>query len=187
MGWFNKLLGSVSGNVAEVDAGLNVQVSTRQAKQRLGGEAAAPNYVGAIRVFSELDPGGVTGTPYLKSPLVSEFRRMSVGVDTEMAVYNFTPNTQNTGDFKHAFTTMTMTQSNGFLNINPASATVAGNYAYLQSWKHHSLSAGGQNRVEFVVQANSRLAWCLPMGFFIACHRLVCTASSRMAGQKHPS
>lgn len=157
MGFFNKLIGSITGNVAEVDAGLNVQVSTRQVNQRLGGETAAPNYVGAIRSFNELDPGSITGTAYLKSALVSEHRRLSVGMDSIQALYNFTPTTQNTGDFKHAFTTMTMTQSAGFLNVNPALATVSGNYAYLQSWKHFSLAGIAQTRLEFVLQATARL------------------------------
>lgn len=157
MGFFNKLIGSVSGNVAEVDAGLNAQVSTRQVNQRLGGETPAPNYVGATRMFSELDAGSVTGTAYLKSPLISEHRRLAVGMDSIVALYNFTPTTQNTGDFKHAFTTMTMTQSAGFLNVNPALATVSGNYAYLQTWKHFSLAGIAQTRFEYVLQASGRL------------------------------
>lgn len=88
-------------------------------------------------------------------PYVSEDSRLMVGVDTQLAMYNFTTTAQNTGDWKHAFTTMTMTQSAGFLNINPALATVSGNYAYLQSWKHFTLQGDGALHLEFTGQVSA--------------------------------
>lgn len=155
MGWANKIIGWATGNGAEVDAGNNLAISTRQVNQRLGGETPAPNYVGGIRIFGENDAGSVTGIPYLKSPMVSEDFRMSVGIDTTQFLYNFTATSQNTGRWKHAFTTMTMTQSAGFLNINPALATVSGNYAYLQTWKFFTLQGDAENHNEVVQQFTS--------------------------------
>jgi hypothetical protein len=81
----------------------------------------------------QLDAGTITGSKLMRTPEVSDDSRLSTGVDTTLAQYNFNATTQNTGDWKHAFTTMTMTQSSGFLNINPALATASGNYASLQT------------------------------------------------------
>lgn len=155
MGWANKIIGYVTGNGAEVDAGLNLTVSTRQVNTRLGGETAAPNYVGAGRIFTENDAGSISGSPDLKSPHTTNHRRMSVGLATNLALYDFTATAQNTADFRHAFTTMTMTQSAGFLNVNPALSTVSGNYAYLQSWRHFTLTGDAENIFEFSSQHTS--------------------------------
>lgn len=102
--------------------------------------ATNPSNVGAIRAFQENDPGTKTGTPYLKSQEVSQDYRSRVGIDTVLFSHTFNATTQNTGLWKHAFTTMTMTQSAGFLNVNAAgTSTVSGNYAYLQSWRYFPL------------------------------------------------
>jgi len=140
--------GSNTAGSPNVDAGYNLQVTTPHVITRLGGTTAQPNNVGAVKQYFENDAGVYTGQAYLKSPFVSEDYRLSVGLDTTSALYNFTATTQNTGDFKHAFTTMTMTQSSGFLNVNPALATVSGNYAHLQSWKYFTLQGDGQLHVE---------------------------------------
>ncbi len=102
--------------------------------------ATNPGNVGAVRVFSENDPGRITGTPYLKSAETSQDFRQRVGMDTVLLSYTFNASTQNTGVWKHAFTTMTMTQSSGFLNVNAAgTSTVSGNFAYLQTWGYFPL------------------------------------------------
>lgn len=99
-----------------------------------------PQYVGAIKTFSENDPGTKTGAPYLKSPESSQDYRLRVGMDTVLFSHTFNALTQNTGVWKHSFSTMTMTQSAGFLNINAAgTSTASGNYAYLQTWRYFPL------------------------------------------------
>jgi hypothetical protein len=109
-----------------------------------------PSNVGAIRSFSENDPGAVTGSPYLKSPETGADYRLRVGVDTVLFTDTFNATAQNTAVWKHAFTTMTMTQSAGFLNINAAgTSTVSANYAYLQTWKHFPLIGTAPLAVEF--------------------------------------
>jgi len=102
--------------------------------------ATNPTNVGVVRAFQENDPGTKTGTPYLKSGEISQDYRTRVGVDTVLFTHTFNATTQNTGLWKHAFTTMTMTQSAGFLNVNAAgTSTVSGNYAFLQSWRYFPL------------------------------------------------
>jgi hypothetical protein len=102
--------------------------------------ATNPTNVGAVRIFAENDPGTKTGVPYLKSSETSQDFRERVGMDTVLLSHTFNSSTQNTGLWKHAFTTMTMTQSAGFLNVNAAgTSTVSGNYAYLQTWGYFPL------------------------------------------------
>lgn len=116
-------------------------------------QASTPASVGAVRQFSENDSGSITGTPRLLSPEVSQDFRQRVGVDTILFTDSFNATAQNTGMWKHAFTTMTMTQSAGFLNVNAAgTSTVSGNYAYLQSWKYFPLVGSAPLSLEFTGQ-----------------------------------
>jgi hypothetical protein len=112
-----------------------------------------PAYVGSVRMMCENDTGEKTGSVYLKSPEVSQDFRMRVGVDTMLFTDTFNAITQNTGNWKHSFTTMTMTQSSGFLNVNAAgTSTVSGNYAYLQSWRYFPLQGTAPLAIEFTGQ-----------------------------------
>jgi len=96
--------------------------------------------VGATKIFSENDPGTITNNVYLKSPETSTDYRLRIGLDTVLFSYTFNAIAQNTGLWKHAFTTMTMTQAAGFLNVNAAgTSTVSGNFAYLQTWRYFPL------------------------------------------------
>ena len=127
-----KIVGTTSGNGAEVTASNQVKVILPT-----GG---TPADVGAVRTFSENDPGTKTGAAYLKSPETSGDYRLRVGIDTVLFNYTFNATAQNTSVWKHAFATMTMTQSGGFLNVNAAgTSTASGNFAYLQSWKYITL------------------------------------------------
>lgn len=137
-----RIEGNTSGNVVEVDANNNLKANL----------PATASQAGFATMQVEVDSGSIIGSRTLRHPFISVDDRLAVGLDSVAAMYNFTAGTQNTGDFKHAFTTMTMTQTAGFLNINPALATVSGNYAFLQSWKFFTLQADGQLHIEFVGQ-----------------------------------
>lgn len=128
---------------ANVDAGGNIKVALTN----------TPAYIGGVRIFTENDDGTHTGSPYLKSPETSQDFRQRVGMDTVLFTDTFNATAQNTGNWKHAFTTMTMTQSAGFLNVNAAgTSTVASNYAYLQSWRYFPLIGTAPLAVEFTFQ-----------------------------------
>ena len=138
-----KIVGNSSGNIAEVNASNQLKVTTETNVE------ANPGNVGAVRAFSENDPGDVTGSAYLKSAETSPDYRLRVGLDTIKFNYTFNATTQNTGIWKHAFTTMTMTQASGFLNVNAAgTSTVSANYAYLQTWKYFPVIATAPLSVE---------------------------------------
>lgn len=99
-----------------------------------------PAYVGAARMLSENDSGSKLGVPYLRAPRTSVNYRLRVGMDTMLFNDTFNATAQNISLWKHAFTTMTMTMSAGFLNVNAAgTSTVSGNFAWLQTWRHFSI------------------------------------------------
>jgi hypothetical protein len=131
---------------ANLDAGGNIKTALTN----------DPDYVGSVRMMCENDDGTVRGTPYLKSPEVSQDFRMRVGVDTMLFTDTFNATTQNPSLWKHSFATMTMTQSAGFLNVNAAgTSTASGNYAYLQSWRYFPLFGTAPLAVEFTGQFNA--------------------------------
>lgn len=134
-----KLQGN-TGTVAEVNASNELKVALSN----------TPANIGGVRNFSENDAGTITGAPYLKSPETSADYRLRVGVDTVVFSDTFNATSQNTANWKHSFTTMTMTQSAGFLNVNAAgTSTVSGNYAYLQSWRYFPIIGTAPLSVEF--------------------------------------
>lgn len=140
MSFLQKLLGNSSGNVAEVNASNELLAATNKLRS-------------SVTSFFENDDGTATGTPYLKSPEVSQDFRMRVGMDTMLFSDTFNATTQNPSNWKHSFATMTMTQSAGFLNINAAgTSTASGNYAYLQSWRYFPLLGTSPLAIEFTGQ-----------------------------------
>lgn len=142
-----RIEGNVSGNVVEVNAANQLKVVTET------DVSANPGNVGALRLFSENDPGSIIGTPYLKSPETSPDFRLRAGVDTLLFQDNFNATAQNISQWKHTFATMTMTQSAGFLNVNAAgTSTASGHQAFLQTWRHFPLLGTGPLSVEFKAQ-----------------------------------
>jgi hypothetical protein len=106
----------------------------------------------------------------LRVPGVSYDGRLSVGLDTLSALYNFTNTAQNTGDFKYLSSTMTCTQSSGFLNLNAISSTASGNYTSMQTWKYFTQLGDGDLHVEFTgaVSAAVPANQVLEAGLFLA-------------------
>lgn len=137
------IAGGTSGTRADVDVNKQLLVTTNR----------DPAKAGALVAFFENDDGTVTGTPYNKSPEVSQDYRLRVGLDTILFTDTFNAITQNPSNWKHSFTTMTMTQAAGFLNVNAAgTSTVSGNYAYLQTWRYFPLLGTAPLAVEFTGQ-----------------------------------
>lgn len=140
MSFLQKIVGSAGTNVAEVNSSNELKVVGDKARN-------------SATVFCENDPGTVTGSPLLRSPEVSQDYRVRVGTDTVLFTDTFNATAQNTGNWKHSFSTMTMTQSAGFLNVNAAgTSTASGNYAYLQSWRHFPLIGTAPLAVELTGQ-----------------------------------
>ena len=99
--------GSDTAGKANVDANFNLQVAgpgrTAADVVRGGGEAAGA----AAIIFSENDPGSVTGARLVYSPETDDDYRLRIGSDTILDSETFNYTAQNTG--KHAYVTTTMT------------------------------------------------------------------------------
>lgn len=115
MSFDSKILGSASGNGLEVDA-------ANRALVRLP-DATTPSYVGGVRLFSENDPGTITGTAQLVSPETDEDYRLRVSQDTMLDSETFNYAAQNTGKHSYANTTATITWNTGGLLTNATSIT----------------------------------------------------------------
>lgn len=132
--------GDTSGNVAEVDANHNLNVTLPDVM----GQA------GYAVMLSENDPGTITGSPARRSPTTSADYRFAVGRDTPIFDHDFTATAQDTGTWKCAFTTMTITESGGTALFNANSDVTSAHGCSLQSWKHFNLLGNGGLRVEMV-------------------------------------
>jgi hypothetical protein len=143
--------GSNTAGLANVNAAYKLEVGLET------NASSNPTQVGSVKTFSENDDGTVTGIPYLKSPETSPDFRLRVGQDTILFHDTFNATTQNTGLYKHEFTTMTMTQSAGFLNVNAAgTSTVSGNFAYLRTWRTFPLIGSSALSIETTFQLTNQ-------------------------------
>jgi hypothetical protein len=141
--------------MAVIESGIDTNVATVNGTKQLmviGGidAAGAPATIGGVRMFSENDTGNITGAAQLRSPESSLDYRLRVGTDTVVFTDSFNATAQNTSNWRHAFTTMTMTQSAGFLNVNAAgTSTVSGNFSYLNTWRYFPVIGTAPLAVEF--------------------------------------
>ena len=133
--------GSSSVGAANVDAQFNLNVALPQVTTPAGVEA--PQYVGAVRSFSENDPGVQTGTALLRSPETSQDYRLRMGVDAVWDDENFNYVAQNFTKHKYTSNTLTMTWASGFLNTNGASVTTTGTGCQIQTWRHFPIQCQG--------------------------------------------
>lgn len=123
--------------------GTNIATTTNGVAVFTGDATAAPAGVGALRMFSENDPGDITGTPYLKSPETSTDFRLRVGTDSVWDSEQFNYVAQNTSKHKYTSTTMTMTWAGGSLNTNGGNSVTAGHAAQIQTYRHFPLLGAG--------------------------------------------
>ena len=151
--------GSNTAGSPNVDANYNLNVNLPTTNSQAG--FVSPTYL--------QDAGAITGSKLFRNPEVSYDSRIAVGTDTLSALYNFTATAQNTGDFKYVSSTMTCTQSSGFLNLNAISSNASGNYTYMQGWKYFSQLGPGDIKVEFTgaVSAAVPANQILEAGLFI--------------------
>lgn len=110
MSFLQKLIGYSSGNGAEV-------TSENRLKTELVKESSS------LRIFSENDPGDVTGEPYLYSPETDTDFRLRVAHDFLLDTETFNYTAQNTTKHQYRNTTMTNTWAANGLQTNSAGIT----------------------------------------------------------------
>lgn len=144
---------------ANIDAGGNVKTAL----------TLTPAYMGGARMFSENDPGDITGTPYLKSPETSPDFRLRVGVDSVWDDDNFNYTAQNFNKHKYTTNTLTMTWAGGFLNTNGANVTTTGTGCQIQTYRHFPLQGSGGIYCEVTMALSNTPVtnWTLDFGMFL--------------------
>ena len=159
-----KQVGFTSGNGAEVDANGNALVALPKVTSTAGVDT--PDQVGALRFFSENDPGEKTGTASLKSPETSLDWRLRVGSDAVWDDENFNYTAQNFTKHKYTSTTLTMTWASGFLNTNGGSVTTTGTAAQIQTYRHFPIQGQGGLYCEtaFALSNTPVTNWTLDVG-----------------------
>ena len=137
MSWFTKLIGSVSGNVAEVDANNNLKVAGPTDVTK----------VGYVAISGLNDTGSVTGTPYGKSVYVTEGNKLAVGQSVLLWDDTFNATAQNSSKYRFASTTMTGAMAGGYLILNNSGITTINTNCGMQTFRSFPLFAKSEVRV----------------------------------------
>lgn len=127
------LVGFTTGHRVEADANNQLKVTTET------DVATKPQYVGALKMFSENDSGTKTGEMYLRSPETSTDYRLRVGIDSIWDEDEFNYVAHNSSKHKYTSNTLTMTWASGFLNTNGGSVTTTGTGCQIQTYRHFPL------------------------------------------------
>lgn len=143
-GWAMKLIGWATGNGAEVTAQNRVKVDLET------NAAANAAQVGGVRLFSENDPGTLTGSPYLRSPETSQDYRLRVGIDTVLFCDSFNASAQNTANWSYTFNTLTAAQPGaGTVNFSTVQGTTSAHGAFMRTFQSFPLIGTAPLSVEF--------------------------------------
>jgi len=128
-----------------------------------------PVYAGSVRMFSENDPGTVTGTPYIKSPETSPDYRLRVGVDSVWDDENFNYVAQNFNKHSYLSNTLTMTWAGGFLNTNGSGVTTTATGCQFRTYRHFPLQGAGGVYCEMAMALSNNPVtnWTLDFGLFL--------------------
>lgn len=135
--------------------GTNIASTTNGVPVFTGDASASPAGVGGVRMFSENDPGTITGTPFLKSPECSEDYRLRVGMDTLLFTDSFNATTQNLNLWSYTFSTLTCTQPGGYLQFGTVQGTANGHGAFMRTFQHFPLVGTAPLAVEFSGSSNT--------------------------------
>lgn len=138
MGFLQKILGSISGNVAEVTATNDLQVRPPTTLANIGYNALA----------GRSDPGGA-GTARIRPYWSTVNNRMPVSHVTYLWDDTFNATTQNINKYNYRITTMAMVQAAGQLQTNSGLITTLNTDCSLQTWRTFPLFGNSELRVIF--------------------------------------
>lgn len=97
---------------------------------------------GYVTPAYEQDASGL-GTSTKRVPIVSARGRIGMDLATKLFDYQFQASAQNTAVWRHAFTTMTMTQSVGTLLMNANSTLTTTTGCVLSTWRQFNFPGNG--------------------------------------------
>lgn len=111
-----RIEGNTSSNVVEVNDDHELQVALTRDNAKAG----------YAIIFSESDPGTVTGAPLNRSPETSRDYRIRTGMDTLFWSETFNYSAQNTASWCYRTSTLTTTWGAGYVTLNGSGVTTAG-------------------------------------------------------------
>lgn len=132
MSWFTKLIGSVSGNVAEVDANNNLKTNLPTTASQAG--------------FAKLtDANGSTVN-------MTRERRITTGVDNMQFYESVDGSVVNTNNWIQSQLTMTQAIATGFLVLNSAASAAINLYSIITSTRQFQLMAQFGTHVSWLLK-----------------------------------
>jgi len=158
------IAGSSTGNGVEVNASNQMKVVPET------NAASNPGNVGGVRMFSENDPGTITGTAYLYPPETNDDYRLRTVVETVLDNEVFCYANQNTGKHKYLSTTMTMALASNGLSTNATSITTINTATAFRTWKHFQMWGNQMSTyLEFAASLSAALTTntTIDYGFFL--------------------
>jgi hypothetical protein len=141
-GFLQKIIGYVTGNGLEVNSSNEAKVVTDKTRS-------------SVTLFSENDPGTITGVPLLMAPEISADYRLRVGIDTVLFTDTFNATTQNSNLWAYTLATLTCTQPGGYLQFGTVQGTGAGHGAFIRSFQYFPLVGTAPLSVEFSGSSNT--------------------------------
>lgn len=139
-----RIQGSITGNVAEVTSNNQLEVNA----------PLTASQAGFISLVSEIDPGTSTGSRLMRSLKCSDNYRLKAGTVTLLFDYQFTATAQDTDFWKYMSSTMTATQTGGYLYLNNSATTISTTGVSMQTWRYFKLMANAELYVEATINLN---------------------------------
>lgn len=139
-------------NEADVTSNNQLKVSTET------DVVTKAEFVGATKIFSENDPGSVTGEMYLKSPETSSDYRLRVGSDSIWDNETFNYAAQNSSKHNYTSTTLTMTYGAGALTTNGGSGVAINTGAFLRTYRYFPILGTAATYVDFDIAIADAIA-----------------------------
>ena len=118
--------GGDSTNLASVDSYNNLKVNTPTSAETSG----------FVTLVAENDSGTVTGSRFMLTPEVSSDYRLRVGSDSMVFTDCFPGAAVNTAIWTQVVSTMTITSTGGYINLNAAGSTALSAVARYQTYRH---------------------------------------------------
>lgn len=131
-----RIEGSVTGNVAEVDADNNLKVNLPIDVEESG----------VVVIAGLFDDGASTGSREVIPIQVSEEARLNVGVDSVIFNDSFNYGAQNTANYRYPATTQTVTHAVtvGYVTLNATNATSINSNSAIQTYRTFPVFGGFQ-------------------------------------------
>ena len=124
----------LTGTQADVDANNNLHTNPPLTSSLAGFESGV----------SENDHGTITGSRSMKEFYSSDDYRLAVGMVTPLFDYQFTGTAQDTGQWKCSFTTMTITESGGYITLNSNSTVTTTTGCALATWRYFKVMGNAE-------------------------------------------